>query len=148
MSISANYGSETKGVRGALSSFRATVGGARSNDLARLVNQDPDQLQAVLNDQKCQWAYENIRERGDCGKPARHRSEVHGRAGPSLPGPEEGVHRYAWTWMKDMRLLGHAARQTGDQDRPVESPLRQGVAWPRSHAGRSHGPAQLRTYGA
>lgn len=52
MSISAKYGSETNGVRGAVTSYRAAVGSERPNDLARLANQDPEQLQAVLNDQK------------------------------------------------------------------------------------------------
>ena len=52
MSISAKYGSESNGVRGAVTSYRAAVGSDRPNDLARLANQNPEQLQAVLNNQK------------------------------------------------------------------------------------------------
>ncbi|MBO0907781.1 hypothetical protein [Arthrobacter sunyaminii] len=52
LSISAKYGSETNGVRGAVARYRAEVDSDRPNDLARLSNQDPEQLQTVLNDQK------------------------------------------------------------------------------------------------
>ncbi|MET4060148.1 hypothetical protein ABIB35_001693 [Arthrobacter sp. UYP6] len=51
MSISAKYGSEGNGVRGAVTRYRTAVGSERPDDLARLANQDPAQLQTVLNDQ-------------------------------------------------------------------------------------------------
>ena len=52
LSISARYGSETNGVRGAVARYRASVGLDRPDDLAQLSSQDPEQLQTVLNDQK------------------------------------------------------------------------------------------------
>ncbi|UWX97738.1 hypothetical protein N2K95_03375 [Arthrobacter zhaoxinii] len=52
LSIAAQYGTPENGVRGAVSRYRKAVGTDRPNDLARLAGSDPEELQAVLNDQK------------------------------------------------------------------------------------------------
>ena len=52
LSIAAQYGAAENGVRGAVSRYRKAVATERPNDLARLAAYDPDELQAVLNDQK------------------------------------------------------------------------------------------------
>lgn len=52
LSISAKYGTAKNGVRGAVARYRAEVGCDRPNDLARLSDYDPEQLQVVLNNQK------------------------------------------------------------------------------------------------
>ena len=52
LSIAAQYGTPENGVRGAVSRYRKAVGTDRPNDLARLTAYDPDELQAVLTDQK------------------------------------------------------------------------------------------------
>lgn len=52
LSISARYGSDTNGVRGAIGRYRTAVGSESPDDLARLANQDPETLQNILNDQR------------------------------------------------------------------------------------------------
>ncbi|MCC3302148.1 hypothetical protein [Arthrobacter sp. zg-Y895] len=52
LSIAAKYGTPENGVRGAVSRYRKAVGTDRPNDLVRLAGRDPEELQAVLNDQK------------------------------------------------------------------------------------------------
>lgn len=52
LSISARYGSDTNGVRGAVARYRTAVGSERPDDLARLAHHDPEVLQGILNDQR------------------------------------------------------------------------------------------------
>ena len=52
LSISAQYGSAENGVRGAVARYRIARGTDRPNDLVKLAEYDPEQLQIVLNNQK------------------------------------------------------------------------------------------------
>ncbi|MCQ1954112.1 hypothetical protein [Arthrobacter sp. zg-Y238] len=52
LSIAAQYGTPENGVRGAVSRYRKAVETDRPNDLSRLADYGPEELQAVLNDQK------------------------------------------------------------------------------------------------
>ena len=52
LSISAKYGTATNGVRGAVARYRIARGTDRPNDVVKLAEYDPEQLQTVLNNQK------------------------------------------------------------------------------------------------
>ncbi len=51
LSIRARYGSEGTGVRAAVKRYQQSIGEDAPNDLARLADQEPEELQEVLNDQ-------------------------------------------------------------------------------------------------